>query len=86
MLSSPTRSRRDKGAHPATVEEATWPERATILALVSLGFTYAEARDLSPLQSRAYMGISAAWSIPPEDRVGGSTWGTADQARSILGK
>ncbi|WP_085830426.1 hypothetical protein [Collinsella vaginalis] len=61
-----------------------WPDEARVLALMSAGFTHSEALDLTPLESKIYLGISAAWAVPPGDRVGGVEPATAAQARALL--
>jgi len=38
---------------------------------MTMGFSYTEAFHMSPRDYRRYAGIHSAWSIPPDQRVGG---------------
>jgi hypothetical protein len=68
-LKHPTRSAKARPSRARTVEERTWPEHARILSLMSQGFGYTEAWHMSPRDWRRYTAISAAASIPSDDRV-----------------
>jgi hypothetical protein len=69
--------------YPRTTEEKAWPTEARILALMGAGFSYAEAWGMSPRDAKRYSAISAAWAIPPDERVGQVRRGKAGQ--SIFG-
>lgn len=69
-MRNPTRSKRSE-PHDPTVEEEAWPDEAKVAALMTMGFSYTEAFHMSPRDYRRYAGIHAAWSIPPDQRVGG---------------
>lgn len=70
QLKRPTRPRGSSGGESRlTDEERTWPETAKVVSLVTLGISYADAMELSPLESDRMILVHNARSIPPDERV-----------------
>lgn len=55
------------------------------MALVQSGFSLADAWHMSPLDAERYSAIHAAWSIPPDERVG-TVAATREDVAAIFGR
>lgn len=50
------------------------------MSLMGAGFSYGDAYHMTPRDTRRFMGIYNAWSIPSKEREGGVRLGSVDDA------
>lgn len=86
-LTHPTTQKqpRDNGSEEPTVESETWPDEATVLALMRAGFSYDDALHMPPRDYRRYSHILTSWSIPASERNGGVRVATQADIDAMFG-
>ena len=82
-LSNPTRPKKPKPQEPAA-EALEWKSESLVLSMMQVGFDYYDAFHLCHRDARRYGGIHTAWSIPSDDREGGTRVGTAQDAAQLF--